>query len=74
MQAHRGKLGGKGNTSEAQAAKGAIGGHVGMLNNKSRQASARIMAAKGMTQKAIAEGLGVSDRTIRTWLNPEKQK
>lgn len=74
LQAHRGKLGGKGNTREAQAAKGAIGMSNRWGSNESKQASARIMAAKGMTQKAIAEELGVSDRTIRTWLNPEKRK
>ena len=86
LQAHRGKLGGKGNTRESQAAKGqsntaeaqALKGKASALvrwgDNENKQASARIMAAKGMTQRAIADELGVSDRTIRAWLNPEKRK
>ena len=74
-QSAKGQKGGKGNTREAQAAKGAIGGHVGMLSrwgdNESKQASARIMAAKGMTQRAIADELGVSQKTVSNWLRFE---
>ena len=73
-QSAKGQKGGKGNTREAQAAKGAIGMSNRWGSNESKQASARIMAAKGMTQRAIADELGVSDRTIRAWLNPEKRK
>lgn len=52
LQAHRGRLGG--------IAKGAA--------NEDKRATARLMAAKGMTQRAIADELGVTDRTIRNWL------
>ena len=33
-----------------------------------RRTSARLMAAQGMTQAAIAQELGVTDRTVRAWL------
>ena len=34
-----------------------------------KRASARLMAAQGMTQVQIADELGVTDRTVRAWLN-----
>jgi transposase-like protein len=37
-------------------------------DNEDKQASARLMAASGMTQRAIAAELGVTDRTLRNWL------
>ena len=47
-------------------------GRQGMLSrwgdNEDKQASARIMRAKGMTQRAIAEELGVSLGSVNGWL------
>ena len=58
-----------------QSAKGQKGGKIGMLNrwgdNEDKKASARIMAAKGMTQRAIADELGVSQKTVSNWLRFE---
>ena len=52
-----------------------VAGAVGMLSrwgdNESKQASARIMAAKGMAIKAIAEELGVHRNTVSLWLKSE---
>ena len=70
-QSAKGQKGGKGNTREAQAAKGAIGMSNRWGSNESKQASARIMAAKGMTIKAIAEELGVHRNTVSLWLKSE---
>lgn len=36
--------------------------------NEDKRASARLMRASGMTQQAIADELGVTQRTISTWL------
>ena len=52
LQAHRGKQGG--------LAKGAA--------NEDKRASARLMRAKGMTQQAIANELGVSQASVSSWL------
>ena len=58
-----------------QSAKGQKGGKgaIGMSNrwgsNESKQASARIMAAKGMTIRAIAEELGISKSTVGRWVS-----
>lgn len=86
-QSAKGQKGGKGNTSEVQAVKGTIGGLANSPemqalkgkaaalgrwgDNESKQASARIMAAKGMTQRAIADELGVSQKTVSNWLRFE---
>ena len=67
-QSAKGQKGGKGNTREAQAAKGAIGMSNRWGSNESKQASARIMAAKGMSSRAIAEELGVNQSTVVRWL------
>ena len=56
-----------------QSAKGQKGGKASgiarMAANEDKRSTARLMAARGMTQKSIANELGVSDRTIRNWLN-----
>lgn len=82
-QSAKGQKGGKGNTREAQAAKGqsntaeaqALKGKASALvrwgDNENKQASARIMAAKGMAIKAIAEELGVHRNTVSLWLKSE---
>ena len=58
-----------------QSAKGQKGGKIGMLNrwgdNEDKKASARIMAAKGMAIKTIAEELGVHRNTVSLWLKSE---
>jgi hypothetical protein len=51
--------------SELQSARGKLGGRPAM---EDKQASARLMRAKGMTQRAIAQELGVTERSIRNWL------
>ena len=56
LQAHRGQLGGK---ASGQARKAA---------SEDKRASARIMAAAGMSQRAIAEELGVSVGSVNAWL------
>ena len=44
-----------------------------MLNrwgdNEDKKASARIMAVKGMTIRAIAEELGISKSTVARWVS-----
>ena len=67
-QAHKGAKGGLANSSEMQALKGKASALARWGDNEDKQGSARIMAARGMTQRAIAQELGVSDRTIRNWL------
>ena len=71
LQAHRGRLGGVANSSEAQALKGQAGMLARWGDNEDKQGSARIMAARGMTQRAIASELGVSQKTISNWLRLE---
>lgn len=68
---------GKSNTSEQQASKGKAGGKASGLSRLSasedKRASARLMAAKGMTQSAIAEALQVAQKTISNWLRHSQQ-
>lgn len=54
--------------SALQAHRGRSGGLAKGQNNESKRASARLMAIQGRTQQAIADELGVSDRTVRNWL------
>lgn len=57
---------------ETQARRGRAGGLVSGIRRaaaaEDQRASARLMRAAGHTQAQIAAALGVSDRTIRTWL------
>ena len=57
--------------SALQAHRGAKGGKKGMLSrwgdNEDKQASARLMAAKGMSTRIIAAELGVSQKTASRW-------
>ncbi|MBX9816998.1 MAG: replication initiation protein [Burkholderiaceae bacterium] len=59
--------------SKTQAYRGSLGGKAsGVMRRASsegQRADARIMAAAGMTQLAIAQELGVTDRTVRNWLH-----
>jgi hypothetical protein len=59
--------------AQRQRQRGRIGGlRSGAVRQKAsedKQASARLMRAKGMTQTEIAQALGVTDRTVRNWLN-----
>ena len=54
--------------SEFQAAKGRLGGLAKGAANEDKRASARMMRAKGMTQQAIANELGVSQASVSSWL------
>lgn len=60
--------------SHLQAHRGRRGMQSRWGDNEDKQASARLMAAQGMTQRAIAAELGVTDRTVRNWLDAEKRK
>jgi hypothetical protein len=55
--------------SERQRARGRQGGLAKGMANEEKRASARLMRAAGMTQAEIARELGVTDRTVRNWLN-----
>jgi hypothetical protein len=55
LQSHRGQQGGK------------ASGAVRLAASEDKRASARIMAANGMTHGAIADELGVSRRTVLRW-------
>lgn len=63
---------------ELQAVRGAAGGKASGLArqaaNEDKRASARLMAAQGMAQKAIAESLGVTARTLRNWFSEAETK
>lgn len=58
--------------SQLQAHRGSKGGRKGMLSrwgdNEDKQASARLMAASGLSQRAIAEELEVDKMTVNRWL------
>lgn len=60
--------------SQWQAAQGRKGGVARSASYEDQRASARLMRAKGMTQQAIADELGVSERTVRNWLRNETGK
>uniref|UniRef100_D5X778 Plasmid replicase n=1 Tax=Thiomonas intermedia (strain K12) TaxID=75379 RepID=D5X778_THIK1 len=55
--------------SQRQSYKGKRSGEVRAAASEDRRASARLMAASGMTQQVIAQALGVTDRTVRNWIN-----
>ena len=62
----------QGKFSQKQAKRGALGGKASGVTrakaNEDKRVQARLLAAKGISQKAIATELGVTDRTIRNWL------
>lgn len=58
--------------SERQARRGSKGGQKASAAYEDKRASARLMRASGMSQKAIAEELGVTDRSVRNWLKSGK--
>ncbi|MBQ0131673.1 MAG: primase C-terminal domain-containing protein [Comamonas sp.] len=51
-----------------QAAQRSKGGRVRSASYEEQRASARLMAAAGHTQRAIAEELGVDKMTVNRWL------
>lgn len=51
-----------------QAAQRSKGGRVRSAGYEQQRAQARLMRATGMSQTAIADELGVSDRSVRNWL------
>jgi len=53
--------------SKLQAHRGRMGGIAKGLANEDKRASARLMAAKGMTQRAIAQELGLDKMTVNRW-------
>lgn len=59
----------KTHTSEIQAVRGRKSGAARLAASEDKRASARLMRQKGMTQAAIAAELGVTERTVRSWLN-----
>ena len=54
--------------SALQAHRGRQGGVAKGLANEDKRASARLMAAQGVTQRAIAAALGVSQKSVSNWL------
>jgi hypothetical protein len=60
--------------SELQSFRGKQGGLAQGRGYESKRASAQIMSAAGVTQSAIALELGVTDRTVRTWLKNKTGK
>lgn len=54
--------------SQIQAERGRRGGLAKGQANAENRATARLMASKGMTQKVIAEALGVGQGTVSKWL------
>ena len=54
--------------SELQAHRGRKGMASRWGNNEDKQASARLMAATGMTQRALADELEVSQKSVSNWL------
>lgn len=54
--------------SKLQAHRGRLSGLSRATANEDKRASARLMRAKGMTQQAIAEKLGVHVNTVANWL------
>ena len=54
--------------SELQAHRGRMGGLAKGRANEDKLASARLMAATGMKQRAIASALNVSQMTVSRWL------
>ena len=58
-----------------QGKKGGIAsGRVRTEKNADKRSQALELRSQGLTQKAIAEHLGVSTRTIRNWSKSEKRK
>jgi hypothetical protein len=55
--------------SERQAHRGRAGGIAKGQANEDKRAAARLMAAKGMSQRAIAAALGVPRTTVQYWLD-----
>ena len=55
--------------SARQATRGQASGRARLAASENKRASARIMRAEGMTQVAIAAALGVTERSVRSWLN-----
>jgi hypothetical protein len=54
--------------SKLQAHRGRMGGIAKGVANEDKRASARIMAAAGMSVRAIAQELGVGKSTVSDWL------
>jgi DNA-directed RNA polymerase specialized sigma24 family protein len=55
--------------SATQAARGRLSGKARAAASENKRASARLMAARGMSQQAIARELGVPRSTVQLWLN-----
>ena len=59
---------GRRNSAESQASKGKASGQARRAASEDKRASARIMAAAGMSQRAIAQELEVSQVAVCKWL------
>jgi hypothetical protein len=53
---------------ELQSRRGSVGGKKASAAYEDKRVSARLMWTQGMTQKTIAQELGVTDRSVRNWL------
>jgi len=56
--------------SALQAHRGRLGGMAKGKANEENRLAARVMAAKGLSQRAIADALAVSQKSISNWLKP----
>ena len=65
-QAKQGAKGGSKATNQVEAGKAS--GEARLRASADNRATARLMRARGMTQQAIANELGVSQRTVSNWL------
>lgn len=54
--------------SQVQAARGRMSGAKRAHASKEKRAKAHELRTKGMTQQAIADGLGVNKSTVCRWL------
>jgi hypothetical protein len=59
----------RGRKATNQAAAGIASGEARRLSREQERATARLLRARGYTQQAIAEELGVTQRTVSSWLS-----
>ena len=66
-QVKEGRNGGKANSSEVQAIKGAKGGKAKGAANFNKRVAAEALRMDGYTQLQVAEALGINQATVSRW-------